>query len=332
MRLRGSILIDGVPSDAIRLPSCEPPSASFRRRLSCSPTASRRTSPSARPDATQPEILEAATTAHIAAEILEFPHGFRNPGRRARHHSFRRAEAAHCDRPRRHTQPPILILDDALASVDTYTEERILSGLREVMRGRTTIFISHRISTARYADRIAVLVAGRIAELGTPRRTHRPQRLLHRAGRKAATRRRTRRHYLMRTTVSPISVLYWSDGHADTHNPDVQCFFLLDVWQVRIAAQSQSNRAPTRASPELRCPAATEDRPLPDIIAMMRDVEANQRKAETVEKDYLYHSVVTEAEGRRARASEEDGGNRVRPLLGERSSGAADGEEGWQGT
>jgi len=60
-----------------------------------------------------------------------------------------------------------LILDDALASVDTYTEERILAGLREVMRGRTTIFISHRISTARNADQIAVLVAGRIAELGT---------------------------------------------------------------------------------------------------------------------------------------------------------------------
>ncbi len=63
--------------------------------------------------------------------------------------------------------PPILILDDALASVDTYTEERILSGLREVMRGRTTIFISHRISTARNADQIAVLVDGRIVELGT---------------------------------------------------------------------------------------------------------------------------------------------------------------------
>src|SRR6185312_7166015 len=63
--------------------------------------------------------------------------------------------------------PKILILDDALSSVDTYTEERILNHLREVMKDRTTIFISHRVSTVRNADRIAVLRAGRIVELGT---------------------------------------------------------------------------------------------------------------------------------------------------------------------
>ena len=63
--------------------------------------------------------------------------------------------------------PRILILDDALASVDTYTEERILNHLREIMRGRTTIFISHRVSTVRAADQIAVLYGGRIVELGT---------------------------------------------------------------------------------------------------------------------------------------------------------------------
>jgi ATP-binding cassette subfamily B protein len=63
--------------------------------------------------------------------------------------------------------PRILILDDALASVDTYTEERILTHLREIMRGRTTIFISHRVSTVRAADQIAVLHGGSIVELGT---------------------------------------------------------------------------------------------------------------------------------------------------------------------
>ena len=63
--------------------------------------------------------------------------------------------------------PRILILDDALSSVDTYTEERILHELAEVMRGRTTIFISHRVSTVRHADQIAVLVRGSIVELGT---------------------------------------------------------------------------------------------------------------------------------------------------------------------
>ncbi len=63
--------------------------------------------------------------------------------------------------------PRILILDDSLSSVDTQTEEKILSGLRGVMRGRTTILISHRTSTVRNADQIVVLVDGRIIERGT---------------------------------------------------------------------------------------------------------------------------------------------------------------------
>ena len=63
--------------------------------------------------------------------------------------------------------PRILILDDALASVDTLTEEKILTGLRDVMRGRTTILISHRASTVRHADCIVVLERGRITQQGT---------------------------------------------------------------------------------------------------------------------------------------------------------------------
>ena len=59
-----------------------------------------------------------------------------------------------------------MILDDALASVDTYTEERILSGLRDYTASSTTILISHRVSTVRHADQIAVLDHGRIVELG----------------------------------------------------------------------------------------------------------------------------------------------------------------------
>ena len=63
--------------------------------------------------------------------------------------------------------PRILILDDALSSVDTATEERILSGLTVVMRGRTTILISHRVSTIRNADRIFVLEHGEIVAEGS---------------------------------------------------------------------------------------------------------------------------------------------------------------------
>ncbi|HYY59161.1 MAG TPA: ABC transporter ATP-binding protein, partial [Pyrinomonadaceae bacterium] len=66
-------------------------------------------------------------------------------------------------------QPVILILDDALSSVDTYTEEKILAQLRGVMRDRTSLIISHRISTVRDADLICVLDDGRIIERGTHR-------------------------------------------------------------------------------------------------------------------------------------------------------------------
>src|SRR6185369_14455249 len=64
-------------------------------------------------------------------------------------------------------EPRILILDDALSSVDTYTEEKILGQLRGVMRDRTSLIISHRISTVRDADFICVLEDGRIIEQGT---------------------------------------------------------------------------------------------------------------------------------------------------------------------
>src|SRR2546426_10159298 len=63
--------------------------------------------------------------------------------------------------------PRILILDDSLSSVDTQTEEHILGRLRDIMRDRTTLLISHRCSTVRDADQIVVLRNGRIVERGT---------------------------------------------------------------------------------------------------------------------------------------------------------------------
>jgi ATP-binding cassette subfamily B protein len=62
--------------------------------------------------------------------------------------------------------PPILILDDCFSSVDTETEEHILRRLRAARRGMTTILVSHRVSTARHADRIIVLADGAIEEIG----------------------------------------------------------------------------------------------------------------------------------------------------------------------
>jgi ATP-binding cassette subfamily B protein len=116
---------------------------------------------------TDDAVLNAAETAQIGAEILEFPRAFQTVvGERGMTLSGGQKQRTAIARALLR-DPRILILDDALASVDTYTEEQILSGLRDAMQGRTTILIAHRVSTARNADRIAVLVDGRIAELGT---------------------------------------------------------------------------------------------------------------------------------------------------------------------
>jgi ATP-binding cassette subfamily B multidrug efflux pump len=117
--------------------------------------------------ATVQQVRDAAEGANIAADIENFPEqydtlvgerGLTLSGGQKQRTAIARALIR---------DPRILILDDALSSVDTYTEEKILNHLREIMRGRTTIFISHRVSTVRNADRIAVLHGGRIVELGT---------------------------------------------------------------------------------------------------------------------------------------------------------------------
>ncbi len=119
------------------------------------------------PAASADDVARAAQAAHIHEEFDLFPNGRDTTvGERGLTLSGGQKQRTALARAILRN-PRILILDDALASVDTYTEERILQELRSVMAGRTTILISHRISTVRHADRIAVLVRGRIAELGT---------------------------------------------------------------------------------------------------------------------------------------------------------------------
>jgi ATP-binding cassette subfamily B protein len=118
------------------------------------------------PDASPEELLQAAEAAHIRQEFEEFPQGFETMvGERGVTLSGGQKQRAAIARALLR-RPSILILDDALASVDTYTEERILSGLRSYTTTSTTILISHRVSTVRHADQIAVLYNGRIVELG----------------------------------------------------------------------------------------------------------------------------------------------------------------------
>jgi ATP-binding cassette subfamily B protein len=119
------------------------------------------------PDATAQEVLDAAEAAHIRREFEEFPLGFETVvGERGVTLSGGQKQRTAIARALLR-RASILILDDALASVDTYTEERILGGLRNYTADATTILISHRISTARNADQIAVLDKGRIVEIGT---------------------------------------------------------------------------------------------------------------------------------------------------------------------
>jgi ATP-binding cassette subfamily B protein len=113
------------------------------------------------------QIKAAAEAANIAHDIESFPEGYNTTvGERGITLSGGQKQRTAIARALLRS-PRILILDDALSSVDTHTEDKILNHLREIMRGRTTIFISHRVSTVRNADRIAVLHQGRIVELGT---------------------------------------------------------------------------------------------------------------------------------------------------------------------
>ena len=117
--------------------------------------------------ATDQDIHNAAEAANIATDIESFPEGYDTMvGERGITLSGGQKQRTAIARALIRN-PKILILDDALSSVDTHTEDKILNHLRDVMHGRTTIFISHRVSTVRNADRIAVLHGGRIVELGT---------------------------------------------------------------------------------------------------------------------------------------------------------------------
>ena len=118
-------------------------------------------------NASEDDIARAAELAGLAPDIASFPHGYGTiigergitlSGGQKQRVAIARAVLR---------DPKILILDDALASVDTLTEERILQALEHVMRGRTTILISHRVSTVQNASQIFVIEHGVVAEQGT---------------------------------------------------------------------------------------------------------------------------------------------------------------------
>jgi ATP-binding cassette subfamily B protein len=163
----GSVLLDGRPI-------LEYPLETLRQNIGYVPQETFLFSDSIRENiafgvenASNDEVRAAAEAANIATDIEGFTDGYDTlvgergitlSGGQKQRTAIARAIIRN---------PRILVLDDALSSVDTYTEEKILEHLRQVMHGRTTIFISHRVSTIRNADRIAVLHEGRVVELGT---------------------------------------------------------------------------------------------------------------------------------------------------------------------
>ncbi|MDQ2746861.1 MAG: ATP-binding cassette domain-containing protein, partial [Acidobacteriota bacterium] len=113
------------------------------------------------------EIKKSAAIAGLAEDIEDFPYKYQQMvGERGITLSGGQKQRTAIARAVMR-DPRILILDDSLSAVDTYTEEKILGGLRDVRATRTTLIVSHRISTVRDADLICVLDDGRIIERGT---------------------------------------------------------------------------------------------------------------------------------------------------------------------
>ena len=119
------------------------------------------------PSPDSPRVEWAAGVAQLARDVADFPQGYETfvgergitlSGGQKQRTALARALAV---------DPAILVLDDALSSVDTHTEEEILRGLRGVMATRTTFLVSHRVSTVKGADLIVVLKEGRLVERGT---------------------------------------------------------------------------------------------------------------------------------------------------------------------
>jgi ATP-binding cassette, subfamily B, multidrug efflux pump len=163
---RNSLFIDGVPIEQV-------PLETLRRSIGFIPQDTFLFGETVRENiafgvesATEAEVRRAAEVSNIAADIDGFPNTFETMvGERGITLSGGQKQRTAISRAVIR-DPRILILDDALSSVDTYTEEQILNELKTVMRGRTAILISHRVSTVKEADEIIVLDQGEIVERG----------------------------------------------------------------------------------------------------------------------------------------------------------------------
>jgi ATP-binding cassette subfamily B protein len=163
----GHISLDGVPIEQMSLQA-------LRERIGIVPQDSTVFSSSAmenirygKPDASDDEVIAAAKAAHAHEFLLKLPEGYdtflgergvRLSGGQRQRISIARAILKNA---------PLLLLDEATSALDTESERAVQAALETAMRGRTTLVIAHRLSTIVNADRIVVLDAGQIVEIGT---------------------------------------------------------------------------------------------------------------------------------------------------------------------
>ena len=164
---RGRVLIDGHDVRDIKLRSLRDQIALVLQESVLFPTTIAENIAYGRPDATRAEVEAAARTAHAHEFISKLPDGYDTPvgergatlsGGERQRLSIARAVLK---------DAPILIMDEPTSALDAQTEHLLLDAMDRLRKGRTTLFIAHRLSTVRRADLVVVLKAGRLEEIGT---------------------------------------------------------------------------------------------------------------------------------------------------------------------
>ena len=163
----GRILLDGVDIRKIKLKSLRKTISYVPQETYLFPGTILDNIRIGRPDASDSEVIEICRRLGIHRFIEHLPHGYQtDAGEAGKKLSTGEKQLIAIARAMLRN-PKIVILDEALSSVDTATEELIRRAMRELMRNRTSIIIAHRLSTAREANRIIVLEKGRIVEEGS---------------------------------------------------------------------------------------------------------------------------------------------------------------------
>lgn len=163
----GEITVDGIPIEAYSISSLRAQSGYVPQDVFLFSETIRNNIAFGNVELSEEQIKAAAADADLLENIIRFPNGFDTKlgergitlsGGQKQRVSIARAIARN---------PKILILDDALSAVDTKTENSILNSLQKIMKGRTNIIISHRVSSSKLADKVLVIDDGRIVEQGT---------------------------------------------------------------------------------------------------------------------------------------------------------------------